>query len=118
MALSAARLAFQFILRPCGADRLPLEVLDRIGSAAGEGYDVIPDVAGACSGRQARRRAGMSFLELARHCTRSMLTRQSNAKGFQPNQASEHDLAPGRHQLSTVLSGENEHDGEQRGDHH
>jgi hypothetical protein len=78
-----------------------LEVLDRIGSAAGEGYDVIPDVAGSCSGRQARRRAGMHLLELSRHCTRSMLARRSNAKGFQPNHASEHHLAQGRHQLST-----------------
>jgi hypothetical protein len=54
-------------------DGLPLQVLDRVWSAAGERHDVIPDVSGACAGPAPGLRAGMLSLKLPRDLPRTML---------------------------------------------
>jgi hypothetical protein len=58
------------------ADRLPLQVPNRVGSAAGERLYVIFPVAGAGAAGSPGRRAGVLSLEFARHLARSVSPRR------------------------------------------
>src|SRR6266446_1628089 len=58
--------------------RLPLQIRDRIGSAAGKWYEIF-DVAGACAGRPPTRRARMLPLKFVRNRRGPMLVRRSEA---------------------------------------
>jgi hypothetical protein len=86
MALSTACAAFPSILCLCGVYRLPLHIVDRVGAAAGERDDVIPDIAGTRAAGQAGRGAGVDFLKFPRHRTRSMLARGGEARQHQPTE--------------------------------
>jgi hypothetical protein len=63
--LASASPAFPCVFGLSVCDSLPLEIGDRIGTAAGEGHDVIFSIAGAGTARPAGRRAWMLALELA-----------------------------------------------------
>jgi hypothetical protein len=65
--LTTAAFAFPAILSLRPRDRLPLQVRNRIGSAAGERDNMVLHVAGAWAGRAARRWARMLQLELVLH---------------------------------------------------
>jgi hypothetical protein len=73
--LTAARPEFPSILSPGVGDRLPLEVLHRVGTAAGERLNVILPVAGTSAAGFAGRGARMLALKLPSYLTGSVLSR-------------------------------------------
>ena len=79
MILPAAGAAFPSILCPRLRDGLPLDILNRVGSAAGKRYDVVFPIAGTGAARPTGRGAGMQPLKLPRYLARPMLARRSGA---------------------------------------
>ena len=73
--LASARLAFSLILRLGVGKCLPLEIGNRIRSAAGERLDVIFSVARTGAAGLAGQRAGMLALKFAGNRTGSVLFR-------------------------------------------
>jgi len=72
---TARSVAAAFRLLPIlGPRRLPLEIENRGRAAAGERPDMVPDLAGACSGCPPRRRAGTLLLGLPRRSRLAALT--------------------------------------------
>ena len=65
---ATAALAFPSVLSLRRRGRLPLQVRDRVGSAAIERDNMVFDVAGAGTGRTPRRRAGMLPLKFVFDC--------------------------------------------------
>jgi len=81
LALPRAGFAFPLILRLGVGDRLPLEIGNRIRSAAGERLDVIFAVARTGAAGFPGRWARMLPLEFPRHLTRSVLFRRNRGHG-------------------------------------
>jgi hypothetical protein len=74
--LAKASFPLPRVLGPRLRDRLPLDVRDGVGSAAGERDDVVSPVTGTRAISQPGRRAGVLPLELPRHRPRPMLARR------------------------------------------
>jgi hypothetical protein len=70
---ASARRPLPCVLNPRVGDRLPLQIGNRIGSAAGKWHNVIFPITGARAARAPSRWARMLALELACHGTRSVL---------------------------------------------
>ena len=81
LALPRAGFAFPLILRLGVGDRLPLEIGNRIRSAAGERLDVIFAVAWTGAAGFPSRWARMLPLELACYLTGSVLFRRNRSRG-------------------------------------
>src|SRR5215472_10599649 len=81
LALPRAGFAFPLILRLGVGDRLPLEIGNRIRSAAGERLDVIFAVAWTGAAGFPGRWARMLPLEFPRHLTRSVLFCRNRGHG-------------------------------------
>ena len=98
-------------------DCLPLEIGDCIGTAAGEGHDVILPIAGTGTARPIRRRAWMLALKFACHRTRSMLACRCRVQaGHQRDAASQcgkNDRVPVSYRAHRMAIKD---DGEHRGD--
>jgi hypothetical protein len=77
---AAAALGLPSILSLRRSGCLPLKIGNRVGSAAGERDDVILDLAGAATGRAARRRAGMLPLKFVLDLERAIFLRQGEAR--------------------------------------
>src|SRR5215472_2838769 len=80
-AIPSTGLAFPLILRLGVGDRLPLEIGNRIGSAAGKRLNVIFAVAWTGAAGFPGRWARMLPLELACHFTGSVLLRRNRSRG-------------------------------------
>jgi hypothetical protein len=78
--LAPARLPLPPVLRPRIPDCLPLDVRNRVGSAAGERDNVIPPAPWTGTASEIRGRAWMLPLEFPRHFSGSVLLRSQRAR--------------------------------------